>query len=114
MELLERFKLLAPEFKEREDAEITKYLEMADESVTTDMRHPLRSEAVVYLAAYNMNLALKRKGSGGMVTSVTEGKLNIKYAENQNIRSSYDLCGYGRRYQEVIRRAIITPMTRSC
>jgi hypothetical protein len=75
---------------------------------------PIRDNLIVYLAAHNIDLSLKRKGAGGAVTSVSEGKLNINYAVNTNINSEYDLSSYGGKYMALLKSVTIAPITRSC
>ena len=74
----------------------------------------LLDNLIVYLAAHNIDLALKRKGSGGQVKSIREGALSIDYAVNSNITSEFDMSSYGGKYMALVKSAIIAPLTRSC
>ena len=112
--LLERFKLLADEFKGIGDYTINLHLGIADEMIATTIRQSVRDNMIVYLAAHNIDLSQKRKGSGGQVTKVSEGKLSIDYAVNSNIESEYDMSSYGRQYKLLRDSVTITPITRSC
>lgn len=111
MELLDRFKLIADEFKEEEEAFLLGHLAIAGESVTTSITSPLRDKIIVYLAAHNIDQALKRKGAGGQVTSVREGGLAITYSTT-NAKTEYDFSSYGRTYRQLVKQAIVAPMTR--
>jgi len=114
MDLLLRFKRIADEFKDIGDDVINDHLAMADELISQNIRVPIRDNLIVYLAAHNIDLSLKRKGSGGQVTSVSEGKLSINYAVNKNINSEYDLSSYGGKYMALLKSVTIAPITRSC
>ena len=90
MDLLTRFKANADEFKDIGDDIINNYLEMTG-SLIAQNTYPkvVRDELITYLAAHKIDLSLKRKGSGGQVTSISEGKLNIHYAVNNNINCQF-------------------------
>jgi hypothetical protein len=115
MDLLTRFKANADEFKDIGDDVISLYLEMAGSLITQNIwPQVVRDELITYLAAHKIDLSLKRKGAGGQVTSISEGKLNIHYAVNNNIKSEYDMSSYGRQYKLLRDSVTVTPMTRSC
>lgn len=114
MDLLARLKIIAPEFSSQDETFLNNHLNIASESTSTSIRQPLLDNIICYLAAHNIDLALKRKGAGGQVKSIREGGLSIDYSVNSNIKSEYDLSSYGGKYIQLVRSAIITPYTRSC
>lgn len=111
MDLLTRFKTIAKEFEDEDEAFLQNHLMIASESITTSIASPLRDKIIVYLAAHNVDQALKRKGASGQVTSVREGGLAITYSSG-NARSEYDFSSYGRTYQQLVKQATIAPRTR--
>ncbi len=111
MDLLTRLKLIADEFKEEEEAFLLGHLAMASDSIATSISSSLRDKIIVYLAAHNIDQALKRKGASGQVTSVKEGGLAISYS-TVNAKTEYDFSSYGRTYQQLVKQAVIAPMTR--
>lgn len=113
MDFLELFYAVAPEFSNEDAGFLITHLDNADSLVAKSIVAAVRTNMVVYLAAHNIDLANKRKGAGGQVISVSEGKLNIQYAASGNIKSDYDLSSYGRRYKDLVRSVTITPLTRS-
>ncbi len=113
MDQIDIFRLIADEFADIEDEKVLSYLELADQKISKKIHDNVRNEIVAYLAAHQIDISLKRKGSGGQVTSVTEGKLTIDYATNSKVNSEYDLSNYGRRYRDLIKSCTITPITRS-
>jgi len=114
MELLARFKTIAPEFYTEFDPEndqfLSDHLEIASEFLDPNIRQPLLDNLIVYLAAHNIDLALKRKGSSGQVESLTEGDLTIKYSTG-DINSEYDMSSYGRKFQALLDSSMMTIMT---
>lgn len=111
MSLLEKLKIIAIEFADEDTAFLQSHLDMAGESITMSINLPLRAQIIVYLAAHNIDQALKRKGASGQVTSVKEGGLAITYSTS-NAKSEYDFSSYGRKYQQLVKQVIIAPMTR--
>ena len=111
-ELLVIFKLIADEFKDIGDDTIIAHLTLANNKISSNIPAHSRNEMVAYLAAHQVDISLKRKGSGGQVTSVSEGKLRIDYATNNKVKTEYDLSNYGRRYQDLRDSCVITLMTR--
>jgi hypothetical protein len=114
MELLARLKRIAPEFALEDEQFLLDHLTISQESISSMIRQPLLDNLIVYLAAHNIDLALKRKGSGGQVKSIREGALSIDYAVNSNITSEFDMSSYGGKYMALVKSAIIAPLTRSC
>ena len=114
MDLIVRLKLVAPEFILEDGQFLLDHLNIASESHSVSIRQPLLDNLIVYLAAHNIDLALKRKGSGGQVKSIKEGALSIDYAVNSNIKSEFDMSSYGGKYMALVKSAIIAPLTRSC
>lgn len=111
MEYLAIFRLIAEEFADMSDELVNGYLSLADAKVKKTLSENIRGELVAYLAAHQIDLAKKRKGSGGQVTSLSEGKLAIKYAEGGIARTDLDLSSYGRMYQYIIRSNVATIMS---
>ena len=114
MDLLAKLKVIAPEFALENEQFLLDHLTIAAESIDSSIRVPLLDNLIVYLAAHNIDLALKRKGSGGQVKSIKEGALSIDYAVNSDIKSEYDMSSYGGKYMALVKSAIIAPITRSC
>ena len=113
MDYLDHFKLMIVEFAELDEAFLIAHLDNADSLIDTRFDEAIRKNLVVFLAAHNIDLATKRKGSGGQVTSISENKLKIEYAVNYEVKDNYDLSSYGREYKDLRRSAVITPLTRS-
>lgn len=106
--------LLIPQFAQEDEQFLLDHLTISQESISSMIRQPLLDNLIVYLAAHNIDLALKRKGSGGQVKSIREGALSIDYAVNSNITSEFDMSSYGGKYMALVKSAIIAPLTRSC
>lgn len=112
LEVLNRFYAIAPEFKDGSSEEIIKsHIDFADSFISKELQSPIREEILLYLAAHKIDLALKRKGAGGQVTSLKEGGLSITYASG-NVSDEYDYSAYGRAYKELVRQYSITAFTR--
>jgi hypothetical protein len=111
LETLAIFRLVAEEFADMSDEVVNNYLALADAKVASWIHDNVRGEFVAYLAAHQIDLARKRKGSGGQVVSLSEGKLAIKYAEGGRVRSDLDLSSYGRMYQLLIKSNVPTIIT---
>jgi hypothetical protein len=111
MDLLTRFKTIADEFKDEDESFLLNHLAIASESISTAITSPLRDKIIVYLAAHNVDQALKRKGASGQVTSVREAGLAITYSTS-TARSEYDFSSYGRTYQQLVKQLIVAPRTR--
>ena len=75
MELLARLKVIAPEFAQENEQFLLDHLTISQESISSMIRQPLLDNLIVYLAAHNIDLALKRKGSGGQVKSIKKVRL---------------------------------------
>lgn len=111
MSQLEMFRDLIPEFSGVPDDKILRYLERSDAKVAKRLSEIIRDEAVVYLAAHQLDLANKRFGSAGQVASVTEGKLNIQYVHSAKLNSDYDYSNYGRRYKDLVNSSTVSVVT---
>lgn len=111
--VMDRFYAIAPEFKDYSESEsiIKSHIDFADSFISKELASPIREEILLYLAAHKVDLALKRKGAGGQVTSLKEGGLSITYASG-NVSDEYDYSSYGRAYKELVRQYSITAFTR--
>ena len=109
--MLQMFRHLISEFSDIQDDEITYFLQLGDNRLSKRLCPSIRDEAIVYLAAHQLDLARKRLGSGGQVTSVSEGKLNIQYTHSSSLDSDYDYSNYGRRYKDLIRSCVVSVVT---
>ena len=113
MDFLLAFRMLIEEFADLDEEILIFHLDNANSLIKKSISESIRKNMVCYLAAHNIDLSRKRKGAGGQVTAISEGKLKIDYAVNNNIKSDFDLSSYGRRYQDLLRSVIKAPMTRS-
>lgn len=105
--MLDVFKVIAPEFANNDDDSIQTYIDLADSEVALD--NAQRERIIVYLAAHYMTLALKRKGAGGEVVSLSEGKLSIQYANSKAV-DDLDTTSYGRTYKRLVKKYFISPI----
>ena len=115
MNALETFRIIATEFNYLDNDEITKRLELASREVANPkLKIDEKDEMVAYLAAHYLTMSEKRKGVGGEVASVSEGKLSITYTTGNPDKVKYDLAltSYGRTYVRLMRNYTITPITR--
>lgn len=102
------FRVLAPEFADVQDEELTTIITLNDSKLNSLLHDDVRDEAIVYLTAHMIDLGRKRKGAGGVVSSVTEGRLSIQYYNNASIKDEFDYSNYGRRYKSIIYNNIAT------
>ena len=113
MELIDVFKSLASEFKDIGDDVINRYLELADRKITKNIPSYFRDEIVAYLAAHQIDLALRSKQASGAVSSISEGKLSIAY-NVVKAQDSLDTTWYGAQHKQLLKSCVITSMTRVC
>jgi hypothetical protein len=123
MTLLAKLKVIAPEFDNDNSQEkvvdksrntfLQNHIDIADDLIATSIITAVRDSLVIYLAAHNIDLALKRKGASGQVSSVKEGALSITYATSSSPKSEYDNSSYGRKYQQLVKNHTVTLLTRS-
>jgi hypothetical protein len=111
--VMKRFYAIAPEFLDYPDftESIKSHIDFADSFISREFVSPIREEIILYLAAHKVDLALKRKGAGGQVTSLKEGGLSATYATGK-VSDEYDYSNYGRAYKELVRQYSITAFTR--
>ena len=114
MSALETFRIIATEFNYLSDDAVTKRLELTAREVTNPrLAADIKEELIAYLTAHYLTISEKRKGAGGEVASVSEGKLSISYASGySNVKSDLAVTSYGRIYDRLMRSYTITPTTR--
>ena len=114
MSALETFRIIATEFNYLSDDAVTKRLELTAREVTNPrLAADIKEELIAYLTAHYLTISEKRKGAGGEVASVSEGKLSITYTSGySNVKSDLAVTSYGRIYDRLMRSYTITPMTR--
>ena len=111
MDLIDRFKLIAAEFADEEADFLNDHLAIAAERVAESAAQ--RDQKICLLAAHNIDLSLKRKGTSGQVTSIKVGSAQLTYTSG-NPQSEFEFSGYGRAYLQLLRDTNISIMTRVC
>jgi len=116
MSLLSTFRIIAPEFDSLSDKEIEERLALTEVEVTnSSLEQAIREKMIAYLTAHYLTISNKRKGAGGEVVSISEGRLSIQYASGYSVvKSDLAATGYGKIYDRLIRSYCITPLTRVC
>lgn len=114
MSTLETFRIIATEFDYLSDETVSKRLALTAREVTNPkLDDEIKEELIAYLTAHYFTISEKRKGAGGEVASVSEGKLSISYASGySNVKSDLAVTSYGRIYDRLMRSYTITPITR--
>lgn len=98
--------IIAPEFA---DVNLQDFVDLASSEVKSNIQD--RDKIVAYLACHYATIALKQKGASGEVTSVTEGKLNITYANNIKNSDNLSSTSYGREYKRLLNKNIFRNYT---
>lgn len=116
MSLIKIFRSIAPEFDYLKDNDLKPHLELSGiELSNKNLSDNIKNKMIAYLTAHYLTISEKRKGAGGEVVSVSEGKLSIRYASGYSIvKSDLAATGYGKIYDRLIRSYCITPLTRVC
>ena len=114
MSALETFRIIAAEFNYLSDDVVSKRLALTAKEVTNPkLKNDIKEELIAYLTAHYLTISEKRKGAGGEVASVSEGKLSITYASGySNVKSDLAVTSYGRIYDRLMRSYTITSTTR--
>jgi hypothetical protein len=114
MSAIETFRIIATEFSYLSDDVVTKRLALTSREITNPkLAEDIKEEMIAYLTAHYLTISEKRKGAGGEVASVSEGKLSISYmAGYSNVKSDLAVTSYGRIYDRLMRSYTITPTTR--
>ena len=99
---------IAPEFVD--SAQLNGAIDIADMQTAEGLCGDKRPLLVAYLAAHVLTLA-SRKGSGGPITSLTEGSLSIGFGSS-GVMGSLSQTGYGQEYYRLSRACVFAPRTR--
>ena len=99
---------IAPEFAD--SAELQGAIDVAEMQIADGLCGDKRPLLVAYLAAHVLSVA-SRKGSGGPVTSLSEGGLSIGFGSS-GIMGSLSQTSYGQEYHRLSRACVFAPRTR--
>jgi len=96
--VVDKIKLIAPSFEDLEN--LADYIELAEQQVSTNMCN--RELAVAYLTAHIIELA-NRGGTGGVISSESEGQLTRSYDTGTGSDSLLSVTSYGQEYLRILR-----------
>jgi len=114
MTSLEIFRIIATEFNYLDDVIVSKNLGLVTKEVTNPkLQVEIKEQMIAYLTAHYLTISEKRKGAGGEVSAISEGRLSIQYVTGySNIKSDLAVTSYGRVFDRLARSYSITPLTR--
>jgi len=114
MSTLETFRIIATEFGYLSDETVSKRLALTAREVTNPkLADDIKEELIAYLTAHYFTVSEQRKGAGGEVSSVSEGKLSITYATGKSSDDSdLGVTSYGRIYKRLMSSYTPTATTR--
>jgi mevalonate kinase len=103
--------VIAPEF---DNIDTSGALAIAEIQVGVNLCGDTRPLLVAYLAAHILTIAQRASGSGGDITSITEGHASITYSSGSaKITTGLSRTNYGQEFDRLSKGCIFTPRTRS-
>lgn len=125
MTALQAFRLIAPEFAARSDADVNVILDFVVNELSPSKFGSDYEQAHAYLAAHFLAWqgiiaagSTSGAATGGAVVSEKEGDLSRSYADNSNqsgggsFMSNLDRTAYGLEYRRLARKHIVSVVTR--
>jgi len=105
--------LTGNDFVDKTDEEIQEFLNVSESVTSTTVCLDVRHLLVIYDAAHRMTLAFRGGGTGGPITSKSEGQLSIGFGMHADADPLLSSTSYGQMLEDLRRGCIFSPRTSS-
>lgn len=106
---VDTFRLLAPEYADKSDDEISAVGAIAEMQVDEDVWKSKYQLGLVYLSAHILKMGEMQNGAMGPVTSKKVGDLSINYG-SITANESFDLTPYGVEFKRIRKQVSVSPL----